>query len=58
MKYLAGFDLNECSYRGRVFDLLEPDRRVEDRFFPDWRNDLSPSFGRWGKNSTASLFSG
>ena len=57
MHHLAGFDLTGCDYRGRVFDMLEGDRWVEDRFFRGWRNDLAPAVGRWGKSSTASLFS-
>jgi len=37
---LATIDLPNCPYRGRVFDQLETDLWVEDRFFAGWRNLL------------------
>jgi hypothetical protein len=37
---LAALDLDDCPWRGRVLDLAETDRRVEERWFDGWWNHL------------------
>jgi len=51
---LAGFDLNECNYVGRVLFPAEPDRSIENRFFAGWQNLLSPALQRLAKQKTSS----
>lgn len=51
---LASFDLQACEYRGRVLFDTDPDRSIEDRFFPGWWNILNPSLGRLAKMGSSS----
>jgi len=51
---LARFDLRDSDYVGRVLFATEPDRSIEERFFPGWRNILSPALQRLAKQKTSS----
>jgi hypothetical protein len=56
LRVLASFDLAGCERRGRVLDAFETDRAVERRFLAGWRNLLTPSLGRIGRDRGSSLF--
>ena len=54
---LAKIDLASCDFRGRVLDPLEPDQRIEEKYFAGWRNLLTASLGRLAAHRGSAMFS-
>jgi hypothetical protein len=53
---LAKIDLRKCAFRGRVLDPLEPDQRIEKKYFAGWRNLLTASLGRLSAHRGSAMF--